>query len=85
MPHPENRLPFQIGDDLAQARIWELIDEKITLAIACDACHHKARWTPEMLEKKLGRKKVSRLVVIAHRIRCGRCRSFYIKIWRERG
>ena len=84
MPHPEHRPPFRIADGLDQVRLWELIDRRITLSVECDACGHAALWTPLFMDRRLARSKAARLVNVAARVRCGRCRSAYVRIGRAK-
>jgi hypothetical protein len=82
MPQPEHRPSFVIADDLAQVRIWELIDSRVTVMVGCDACHHTARWSPEFMTRRLARLKAATLQTVAYKVRCGRCRSSYVRLWR---
>ena len=82
MPQPEHRPSFVIADDLDQARIWELIDARVTVMVGCDACHHTARWSPEFMNRRLTRLKAAKLQTVAYKVRCGRCRSSYVRLWR---
>jgi hypothetical protein len=82
MPQPEQRPAFVIADDLGQARIWELIDAGVTVMVGCDACHHTARWSPAFMDQRLSRLKAAKLMTVAVKVRCGRCRSCYVRLWR---
>jgi hypothetical protein len=82
MPQPEQRPSFIIADDLGQARIWELIDAQVSVMVGCDACHHTARWSPAYMDRKLARLKAAKLMTVAIKVRCGRCRSCYVRLWR---
>lgn len=82
MPQPEQRPAYRIADGLEHARIWELIDARISILVGCDACHHTARWTPQFMDRKLARHKAAQLMTVAGKVRCGRCRSCYVRLWR---
>jgi hypothetical protein len=82
VPQPEQRPTYVIADDLSQARVWELIDAQVTVMVGCDACHHTARWSPQFMDRKLARHKAAKLMTVAVKVRCGRCRSCYVRLWR---
>ena len=73
---------YVIADDLAEARIWELVDANITLMVGCQACEHTAKWTPQHMDRRMARHKAATLVTIAHKVRCSRCRSRRVRLWR---
>lgn len=85
MPQPDHRPAARIAPDIAQVRVWQLVEAKATLAIECDNCHHAARWPPALIAKKFARHKANTLTNAAPRVRCGNCRSGYVRIWQVAG
>ena len=82
---PEGQPTFRITDELAQVRIWELVEARVTLAVECVSCHRTAEWPPEMVRERLKASLANRLVMVAGRFRCADCRSPYVRISRARG
>jgi hypothetical protein len=81
MPQPDHRPACVLASGLEHARVWELVDKKVSLTLACDNCHHKADWPPEMLARKFAKAKAARMGNVVHKLRCSRCRSNYLRIW----
>ncbi len=82
MPHPENRLPAKVTPDLISMRVWEAIEAGVRIKISCDNCHHETIWTRGFMEKKLQKQRGFTIIRLATRLRCGGCRSNYIRVWR---
>lgn len=81
MPEP-NRPPCAIEPDLAETPICWLIDDRVTVALKCDNCHHEGEWSPEHMATKLKRWLTRPLGDIRWQIRCTRCRSNWMHVWR---
>ena len=82
MPENDRTPPFKIADGLGQAHVWQLVEDQITLVIGCVACAHMARWPPRLIGQKLSRQRGATLTRVAARLRCSRCRSCYVRLWR---
>lgn len=84
MPMSERDATFRITADLEQARIWELIEAKVTLSIECVSCHRHAAWPPDLIKLHLRRDTGKRLTAVAGKLRCASCHSAFVRIGRER-
>ncbi len=80
MPEPNHRPAFRVEADLAAVRVWEVMEMKLRLKISCDACGHESLWTPLFIEKRLARMRGLTLTRLASRLRCGGCRSNYVRV-----
>lgn len=80
----EGRHAFRITADIEQARIWELIEAGVTLALECVGCHRRTTWPPELVRRRLQRDSGKRLIAVASRFRCAACRSPFVLVSRER-
>ena len=78
---PEPRTTFRIADNIGPAPFWQLIEQGVTIAIECDACHWQTRWTPEQIEGRFRRHRSKSLNFIASKLRCHRCNSQFVHIW----
>ncbi len=81
MPEPNHRPPWQMEETLGARSIRELVDGQATLTIDCDACCHRARWDPEELARRFGRKPSRSVAALARRLRCSKCRSEWIRLF----
>lgn len=84
MPMSERDLTFRITADLQSARIWELIEAKVTLAIECVSCNRRTTWPPELIRRRLAKATGKRLTAVAGQLRCAACRSRFVRVSRER-
>jgi transcriptional regulator GlxA family with amidase domain len=84
MPEP-NRLPWRIDPEIAQVAFWRLIEQRITVVLECTACHHKAEWPPNELERLFRRQSGKTLAWYAHRLRCRACRSEWVSVAAKEG
>ena len=82
VPHPENRVPYLVSPDLASMRVCELIEGNVRIKISCDNCSHETLWTQGFMEKRLRRQRNFPIDRLAARLRCGGCRSNYIRVWK---
>ncbi len=82
MPHPENRPAARLSPDLAGMRVRDAIATDLRLRISCDNCQHETVWTRGYMERKLQALHGLTLVRLAARLRCGGCRSEYIRVWK---
>ena len=82
MPEPNDRTPYQVAPEIAGWPLWVLIDQNATVMIECDGCHHRASWTPAYLAGTFPAHRGKGLFWLAGRLRCGRCRSGYVRLWR---
>ena len=82
MPHPENRPPARVSPDLAAMTVDEAIKSGLRIRISCDNCHHETVWTQGFMATALKRQRNLTIVRLAARLRCGGCRSEYIRVWR---
>ena len=80
MPEPNRRPPWRIADGLGPWAVWQLVDQRVVLAIACDSCPHAARWGPDQLRRRFRRHQGRTIAWIAPRLRCSKCRSEWIRI-----
>lgn len=62
-------------------RVWEAIDANVSITIACDACHHEAVWTALYMRRKLAKWKGATFIRVAAKLRCGGCRSEYVRVY----
>jgi hypothetical protein len=67
---------------LAGSPICWLIEDKVTVALQCDNCHHKSEWSPEHMARELSRWLSRPLGDIRSQIRCARCKSNWVHVWR---
>ena len=81
MPELNGRPPFTIDPKIAGWPLWTLIDQKTTVMVECDACHHRAAWSPGYMAKAFAAYRGKSLWWFAGRLRCGRCRSNYVRLW----
>jgi hypothetical protein len=79
MPEP-SRPPWKIAGDIADWAVWQLADMRITVVIACDACHHTANWSPDDLRRRLSRYRGRKFQWFASRLRCSQCRSPWVRV-----
>jgi hypothetical protein len=79
MPEP-NRPPWRIASDLDGKAIGWLVDQRMTVWLQCDACPHEVKWEPADLDRKFAKVRGSAMAHIAPRLRCGRCRSEWLRI-----
>lgn len=82
MPHVESRPACRVAGDLLQLRVGEIIDRGVRLKISCDNCLHETTWTEGYMTKKLRKWRSQTLSCLAQQLRCGGCRSNYIRVWR---
>lgn len=82
MPHPEHRPAARVSPDLVQVRVREAIESNLRIRISCDNCQHETVWTRGYMERKLKQLHGLTLVRLAARLRCGGCRSGYIRVWK---
>jgi len=79
----ERASSFRIADNLAQVRLWEIVEAGVTLRVECVACHRRAAFPPDLLRARLRKNLANRLVQVAGRFRCAACRSPFVLIGRE--
>jgi hypothetical protein len=79
MPEP-NRPPWQVHKDIAPLYGWQMVESGLTLVVQCDACGRVAKWPPRLVARYLGKLKRVRMPEIASRLRCGKCRSNWVKV-----
>jgi hypothetical protein len=85
MPEP-NRSPALVDQGLNGIPFWMLIEQRATLRLECEACHHVAIWTPEWMHAKFYEHHRGKTVRdIASRLRCPvpKCRSDWVWIVRD--
>jgi hypothetical protein len=82
MPEVEHRPACRVTSDLAPLRVAEVIDQGMRLRISCDNCQHETVWTQGYMEKKLRKLRGRTLLGLAQKLRCGGCRSNYVRVWR---
>lgn len=82
MPHDDRRPACQVSADLASLRVAEVIDRGVRLRISCDNCQHETVWTQGYMDKKLRTLRTRTLSHVASKLRCGGCRSNYVRVWR---
>ena len=80
MPEP-NREPYRLQPELAGWAFWQLVEMRATVIIECDACHHKAEWTPEILRSRSRRMPSKNFKWIVRRLRCSKCRSNWLMVY----
>jgi hypothetical protein len=80
----EGRHAFRLTADIEQARVWELIEARVTLAFECVGCHRRTTWPPELIRSRLHADRGKRLIAVAGKFRCAACRSPFVLISRER-
>jgi hypothetical protein len=85
MPEPNHRPPWQIAGKLGGWAIWQLVEQRVTLVIECDACPNVAKWAPADLNRHLGMVRGRSLAWVAPYLRCSRCKSEWIRISQEKG
>jgi ribosomal protein S27AE len=76
---------FRISPDIGPARVWEVMEAKLTLALSCGACGYATVWPPQVVQRNLAKWKGVAFVRVAFKLRCGRCGSDRIRIGREAG
>jgi len=79
MPEP-NRPPWQVHKDIAPLYGWQFLESGLTLVVECDACSRVAEWPPRVAARHLEKLKRVRMPEIASRLRCGKCRSNWVKV-----
>ena len=82
LPHPEHRPAARVSPDLVQVRVGEAIEGDLRIRISCDNCQHETVWTRGYMEKKLKGRHDLTMLRLAARLRCGGCRSEYIRVWK---
>ena len=85
MPMNERDPTFRIEAELGRARLWELIEARITLVVECVSCRRTSTWPPDLLRARLKRNLANRLSQVAGRFRCAACRGRFVRIARDRG
>ena len=83
MPMNENLPTWRIADNLEHMRIWELVEQRVTLVVECVSCRRHTTWPPELMRKRLKPRMANRLSNVAGRFRCAACRSAFVWISRE--
>jgi ribosomal protein L44E len=84
MPEP-NRPPWRFEANLGGWPFWSLVEQRVTVELSCDACHHRTQWTPEFMERKFRSMKGKPFASIAYKLRCSQCRSEWVAIGLARG
>lgn len=79
MPEP-NRPPWQVHKDIAPLYGWQLLESGLTLVIECDACGRTTEWPTRFLARYFAKLQRVRMPEIASRLRCGKCRSNWVKV-----
>ncbi|MDZ4868479.1 MAG: hypothetical protein SGI91_14260 [Alphaproteobacteria bacterium] len=79
MPEP-NRSPWQVHQDIAQLYGWQILESGLTLVVECDACARVVEWPPRFVARYFANLKRVRMPEIASRLRCGKCRSNWVKV-----
>ena len=79
MPEP-NRPPWQIQGDLGGWPFWSLVEQRVTVILECEACHHEARWTPAEIDRRSKKVRSKNFGWIARKLRCSKCRSEWVRI-----
>jgi hypothetical protein len=82
MPEPGSRPPCAIEPDLAASPICWLVEDRVTVGLQCDNCHHKGEWSPDYMARELKRWLTRPLAEIGGQIRCTRCKSNWMHVWR---
>lgn len=77
-----NRPAFQVAGDIRLLSLAALIERGITVNLECEACYHKADWTPEFMEHALARHLATPIWIVARNLRCSECRSEYVRVWK---
>jgi hypothetical protein len=81
MPEP-NRPTWRIVDGLGDQPVRRLTADGVTVRLECEACHHKADWSPVDLDRLFGKSPTRTLDAVGHRLRCGSCGSTWLRICR---
>ena len=81
----EREPTFRIEAELGRARLWELIEARVTLVVECVSCSRVSTWPPDLLRARLRKSLANRLCHVAGRFRCAACRSRFVRIARDRG
>jgi hypothetical protein len=84
MPEP-NRPTWRIADGLGAQTLQALAAEGVTVRVECEACHHKAEWSPGDLRRMFGESLGATLDRIGPRLRCRDCKSTWVRIYRLGG
>jgi len=79
MPEP-NRSPWQIQPGLGGWPFWSLVEQRVTVILECEACHHEARWTPAEIDRRSRKVRSKNFGWIARKLRCSKCRSEWVKV-----
>jgi hypothetical protein len=82
MPEP-NRTPWLIDPDLAGTPMARLIDTGAVVRLVCHACRHPARWDAGELRRRFAGRATLTFRGLAPRLRCGRCRSEWVEVFKE--
>jgi hypothetical protein len=82
MPHNDHAPACKIANELIRMRVWEVVESGARLKISCDNCHHETTWTQVYMEKRLRKWKGKTFGTVAVKLRCGGCRSNYVRVWR---
>jgi hypothetical protein len=82
VPLDERAPACKITDELVQMRVWEVIESGCRLKISCDNCNHETLWTRVYMEKRLSRWKAKTMAAMGIKLRCGGCRSSYVRVWK---
>jgi hypothetical protein len=83
MPEP-NRTPSVIEPAIAAMTVGQLVEQRAAIGLACHACRHEATWSPAELERRFTRARSATVRQLAPRLRCGRCKSEWIEVWRAK-
>ena len=83
MPEPNHRPSFQLSEEIQGWPLWVLIEERCTVMVECDACFHRAEWTPAFMDRRFTRFRGKSLWWVAAKLRCGQCRSNYVHLWKK--
>jgi hypothetical protein len=82
MPEP-NRTPWLIDADVAGLPIAQLIARDVVLRLVCHACRHPATWDARELSRRFSARPTLTFRTLGPRLRCGRCRSEWVQVFRE--
>jgi hypothetical protein len=81
VPEP-NRPAWRIADGLGARTLQALVAEGVTVRVECEACYHKAEWSPGDLERMFGKFASATLDRLGPRLRCRDCKSNWVRIYR---
>ena len=82
MPEPNHRPACRLEEGLGSARLSRLIEQRAVIAIECDNCNRRADWSADHMQRRLGQWRDKTIGQIAPRLRCSRCRSRWLHVWR---